>query len=455
MRGRLWCIRLLLLLVVSALVLSPLAVSGASVASKPIGWNHDPSTLMLPSSPVYPAVVAYRDVRLSMADPSYEKAGLLLDFADQDAAAINTMARRQDFVSSANHATAYQDTFDRCVGWLVIADERGNDVSYLLSRVTNDHYAQQAALGEAVKLMPDWSSQGIEAARAHASEVLLQAIDLLGGEDAARTFVSNMALLNPDLVLTLPEASVPDPEPPQAIEISPALDMQTDDPLGDAEEVPAAPAIISLSADSPAVEFGDAVGISCTLASGDLEDLSYAWWCARGNLVASGTEATWSAPDRAGTYEISFTISDSLGRSDTKSVEVRVLESNDSTNDTSDEVDGSDTTIDDPSDAPAHIDGLVLTADHKYLSQSLVGAYSILVSRSCTVQCLVEDPDGLEFDWSATKGGKIAGSGEAVTFTAPSSPCYLDLSVTVTNARGEQETTSITIYVTTCTYCFS
>lgn len=165
MRGKLWCLRLILLILVSAVVFSPLAVRGASLASQPVGWNHDPSTLLLPSAPTYPAVVAYRDIRMRMTERSFEKADLLLSFANQDAAAISTMARRQDFVTSANHASIYQQTFDRCVGWLVIADERGNDVSYLLSTVKNDHIAQQVALGQTLTIMPDWSQQSIQSAR--------------------------------------------------------------------------------------------------------------------------------------------------------------------------------------------------------------------------------------------------------------------------------------------------
>jgi hypothetical protein len=455
-RGRLWCIRLLLLVVVSAVVFSPLAVRGAGLASQPIGWNHDPATLMLPSSPTYPAVLVYRDVRLSFADRSFEKSELLLGFANQDAAAICTMAQRQDFVSSANHAATYQQTFDRCVGWLVIAKERGNDVSYLLSRVKNDAYAQQAALGQAIALMPDWSREGIDATRAHVTEVLLEAVQLLEGTEAAQSFVANMALLIPELAI--PEVTTAAPSPSLVVVHPASTDAGTDTEAGEQEaetpEPPAAPAIISLTANSDVVQFNDAVGISCSLGSYDLEDISYAWWCSRGDLVASGTEATWTAPERAGTYEVNLTVTDGLGRQDTESVEIQVVPDGDNAIDNSDNEEDDGEPAGAPSDVSAEINGLVLTADHEYLDESMGGGYSILVSRSCEARCVVDDAAGLEFEWTATGGGTVVGSGDTVRVTVPASPGYVKLTVTTTNGNGEQDSEMVTLYVTTCTYCF-
>ncbi|MBN1152616.1 MAG: hypothetical protein JXA58_05335, partial [Dehalococcoidia bacterium] len=242
MRGKLWCLRLTLLLIVSAVVLSPLAVRGASVASQPVGWNHDPSTLLLPSSPTYPAVLAYRDFRMFMAERSFEKAELLLDFANQDAAAIGTLARRQDFVSSASHASAYQETFDRCVGWLVIADERGNDMSYLLARVKNDHLAQQVALAHAIAAMPDWSKEGVLAARRHAAEVLVETIRLVEGFEAAQSYISSVGSMLPELELP---SLTPEESPPTIVVVAPQTTAPetTETPVVP-EETVAAPSIV-------------------------------------------------------------------------------------------------------------------------------------------------------------------------------------------------------------------
>lgn len=453
MKGRLWCLRLTLLLVVSALVFSPLAVRGASLASQPVGWNHDPSSLLLPSSPSYPAVVVYRDVRMSVASRSFEKSELLLDFANQDAAAINIMAQRQDFVSSASHSTVYQQTFDRCVGWLVIADDRGNDVSYLLSRVKNDHLAQQVAMGRALTAMPEWSHESLEAARSHAVMVLLEAIRLLEGNEAAESYAAGLASMMPEL--ELPQASPTKPAP-SVIVVSPVATPAeaSAEASGDAS-IADAPAITSLRASSKSVYFGDKVSITCALSYEGNDELNFSWWCSRGNLVANGTEATWTAPSRPGVYEVNVTVSDSLGRGDSRSVEIQVTEEYDEESDsTSGDEEGEEPGVDEESVASPEIVGLSLSADHKYLEESLGGGYSMLVSRSCAVQCIVADPAGLDFEWTATGGGRITGSGDTVTLTVPASPGYVKVTVTATNQNGEQDSASVTVYVSTCTYCF-
>jgi len=453
LKGRLWCLRLTLLLVVSALVFSPLAVRGASLASQPVGWNHDPSSLLLPSSPSYPAVVVYRDVRMSVASRSFEKSELLLDFANQDAAAINIMAQRQDFVSSASHSTVYQQTFDRCVGWLVIADDRGNDVSYLLSRVKNDHLAQQVAMGRALTAMPEWSHESLEAARSHAVMVLLEAIRLLEGNEAAESYAAGLASMMPEL--ELPQASPTKPAP-SVIVVSPVATPAeaSAEASGDAS-IADAPAITSLRASSKSVYFGDKVSITCALSYEGNDELNFSWWCSRGNLVANGTEATWTAPSRPGVYEVNVTVSDSLGRGDSRSVEIQVTEEYDEESDsTSGDEEGEEPGVDEESVASPEIVGLSLSADHKYLEESLGGGYSMLVSRSCAVQCIVADPAGLDFEWTATGGGRITGSGDTVTLTVPASPGYVKVTVTATNQNGEQDSASVTVYVSTCTYCF-
>lgn len=154
-------------------------------------------------------------------------------------------------------------------------------------------------------------------------------------------------------------------------------------------------------------------------------------------------------------YEINVTVSDSLGRGDSRSVEIQVTEEYDEESDsTSGDEEGEEPGVDEESDASPEIVGLSLSADHKYLEESLGGGYSMLVSRSCAVQCIVADPAGLDFEWTATGGGRITGSGDTVTLTVPASPGYVKVTVTATNQNGEQDSASVTVYVSTCTYCF-
>jgi hypothetical protein len=456
MSGRLWCVRLLLLMVVSALVFSPLAVRGSSATARPIGWNHDPSSLTLPSSPVYPAVTVYRDARLFIAERSFEKSELLLSFANQDAAAIAMMAQRQDFVSSASHSSAYQETFDRCIGWLVIASERGNDVSYLLACVKNDHLVQQSALSQAVELMPEWSSEALKAARNHVAEVLLEAVELLEGGAGAESYAASIALVYPDVSRpTMQLAGVP-PPPPSVVVISP-LGATGSSSVAENSEAPSlsAPRILSMETDEHTVGFGGVVTIDCAIEAADIDDLSYSWWCSRGNLVASGTGATWTAPERAGSYEIKLTISDD-GGGDTRSVEVLVEQEANGSGDEEYVDDG--TGVEPETRAPAssspEILALEISADHKYFDESMAGTYSILVSRTCTIQCVVEDAAGLDFSWSVAGGGNLEGSGDTVTLSVPATPGYVTVTVTTRNGNGDEDSQSVRIYVSTCTYCF-
>jgi hypothetical protein len=218
-----------------------------------------------------------------------------------------------------------------------------------------------------------------------------------------------------------------------------------------------APAITSLRASSKSVYFGDKVSITCSLSYEGNDELNFSWWCSRGNLVANGTEATWTAPSRPGVYEVNVTVSDSLGRGDSRSVEIQVTEEYDDeeSDSTSGDEEGEEPgVVVGESDVSPEIVGLSLSADHKYLDESLGGGYSMLVSRSCVVQCIVENPAGLNFEWTATGGGRIVGSGDTVTLTVPASPGYVKVTVTATNQDGDQDSASVTVYVTTCTYCF-
>ncbi|MBN1151860.1 MAG: hypothetical protein JXA58_01500, partial [Dehalococcoidia bacterium] len=222
------------------------------------------------------------------------------------------------------------------------------------------------------------------------------------------------------------------------------------------EETVAAPSIVSLDAQAREVEFGDSVRITCQLSGDDDDGLRFSWWCSRGDLVASRTKATWTAPHRAGIYEISVTVTDEQGQSDTRAVEIRVNDTEVDLVAPSDEGEQDNQQDDEPADPATspEITGLTLTAEHNYLEQSLGGGYSILVSRECTIHCSVANPEELEIEWICTGGGTITGEGDTVTFKAPSMPGYSKVTVTVTNRDGEQDSVTTTIYVSTCTYCF-
>ncbi len=459
MGGALWSIRLLLLVVVSGIVLSPLAVSGAAPSSQPVGWNHDPSVLTLPSSPMYPAVIVYRDIRMDLADRSFEKAELLLGFANEDAAAISTMARRQEYVTAASHCSTYRDTFDRSVGWLLVASERGNNVSYLLSRVKNDHMAQQSVLDEAAELLPEWSNVGIASTRVQVVAILLDAIQTLEGQEAARSYALALETMYPELSNLLQEAHYGD----QAVDAPPTVVVPPDTGVIEdwsADQTPDVdvsdpPSLVALHPAQNPVSPGETVIITATLGAGETETLRYSWWCSRGGLVADGTQATWTAPDIDGVCEINLTVTDPSGRSDIRGVEVWVLD------DLESEVDG-DSTLDEGAPAPEQSIGtvspeilsLTATADHKFLNHSFGDVYAIFVSREAELRCEVADATGLTFEWEVEGDCEITGSGDTVMMKAPADRGNFTVMVTVSNSEGQQDSRSLTFYASTCAVCF-
>jgi hypothetical protein len=64
------------------------------------------------------------------------------------------------------------------------------------------------------------------------------------------------------------------------------------------------------------------------------------------------------------------------------------------------------------------------------------------------VECIAADPDGdsLNYVWSAS-GGVISGEGYTVTWTAPEAPGAYIITVQVTDGRGGEATTQLTVNV--------
>jgi len=74
----------------------------------------------------------------------------------------------------------------------------------------------------------------------------------------------------------------------------------------------------------------------------------------------------------------------------------------------------------------------------------------VLPLGSCQIVCNATDQDGdeLSYNWSAS-GGNITGAGTAVNWTAPDSLGFYNITVDVTDGRGGEATSQITIQVRT------
>jgi hypothetical protein len=89
----------------------------------------------------------------------------------------------------------------------------------------------------------------------------------------------------------------------------------------------------------------------------------------------------------------------------------------------------------------------MILADHPPVA-ALDAPEMVAPSGTCQIVCVASDSDGdaLSYNWSAS-GGSISGTGAAVNWTAPNSVGSYNVTVTVTDGRGEQVTKQIAIAV--------
>jgi hypothetical protein len=89
---------------------------------------------------------------------------------------------------------------------------------------------------------------------------------------------------------------------------------------------PAGPVISALTAPGSAVLAGKAVSLAVTAKASSGGTLAYGW-SATGGAIAStgGAFATWTAPATAGTYVVKVTVTDSAGRSATRTANIDVV----------------------------------------------------------------------------------------------------------------------------------
>jgi FlaG/FlaF family flagellin (archaellin) len=89
-----------------------------------------------------------------------------------------------------------------------------------------------------------------------------------------------------------------------------------------------------------------------------------------------------------------------------------------------------------------------ILANHRPAIASLEAPERVIPSGSCQISCNASDRDGdeLSYNWSAIGGG-INGEGATVTWTAPDSEGSYNVTVTVSDGRGGEDTDYVTITV--------
>ncbi|PIW11830.1 MAG: hypothetical protein COW35_04820, partial [Candidatus Infernicultor aquiphilus] len=93
------------------------------------------------------------------------------------------------------------------------------------------------------------------------------------------------------------------------------------------------PVISSLDASQNSVEVNQAVTITCSASDQDTETFTFSWSVNGEIIQEESSSLNWNAPDTAGTYNISCTVSDGRGGEDSESVSIEVTEPGNGEND--------------------------------------------------------------------------------------------------------------------------
>src|SRR5665648_582360 len=93
------------------------------------------------------------------------------------------------------------------------------------------------------------------------------------------------------------------------------------------------PVISSLDANQDSIEINHDVDITCNASDQDGDTLTFSWTANGVSVGANDSYLTWRAPDTAGTYTITCTVSDGKGGEDSESVSITVTEPSNGGND--------------------------------------------------------------------------------------------------------------------------
>ena len=176
----------------------------------------------------------------------------------------------------------------------------------------------------------------------------------------------------------------------------------------------ATPEILSLSATPSSIEPQRMTTITCEATDADGDPLSYRWYAPLGIISGSGSAINWQAPLEMGEYKVEVTVRDSAGNFAIKEITIKV--------------------------APNKLPRITkLEAEPEI----------IMIENSTTLVCTASDADDdiITYEWTAPMG-TFTGSGDTVTWTAPSRAGYTEVTVTVKDGVGGTDSKSITVQAT-------
>lgn len=173
------------------------------------------------------------------------------------------------------------------------------------------------------------------------------------------------------------------------------------------------PVITGLAAQAERILPRGSCDIVCNATDPDGDSLMYGWSASGGQITGQGDTITWTAPDSAGSYNITVIVADRRGGAVTDDVTVEVR-----------------------TNRSPSIKSLEADADWT------------LPSDSVDVTCDASDPDSDEliYEWS-TSGGDISGTGEEVVWTAPDEVGVYYVTIVVRDGHGSSDTRTLSIAV--------
>jgi len=184
-------------------------------------------------------------------------------------------------------------------------------------------------------------------------------------------------------------------------------------PVTKAEPENVAPAIGSLFSSHDQLYGTQSCELQCSARDDDEDALAFEWSSTDGKVTPSGATASWTAPRQPGSYAIMVEVRDGNGGYDTSFVIVTVARNQ----------------------SPA-------------INTMTCSPPLLLPGELSTVSCDASDPDGhaLAYEWSSSSG-EVSGSGQTITWTAPSAPGTYLVAVRVYDGLGGESTHTVLLRV--------
>lgn len=176
---------------------------------------------------------------------------------------------------------------------------------------------------------------------------------------------------------------------------------------------------------------GAGVYVSCDAEDPDGDTLTYQWSSTDGELFGQGAAVVWVAPQSLGMKWVTVTATDVYGGVASRSLPITVSAAE-----------------------PPVIHDVKVKALDTDLFKPYGDSWRIFKERSCSLEAVVDDPEGVyTYEWSAEKG-TLTADGARATWTAPASPKgWVNIVLRVTDRHGNESNRSVRIYVETCTSC--